>query len=49
MVEEVDSSVQRFLKERKIDIAEMSKAAKSVTSSNETAAQRAKRQRELAI
>ena len=49
MVEEVDSSVQRFLKERKIDIAEMSKVAKTVTSNNETAKERAARQRELAI
>ena len=49
MVEEVDSSVQRFLKERKIDIAEMSKVAKQVTKSDETAKERAARQRQLAV
>ena len=49
MVEEVDSGVQRFLKERKIDIAEMSKAAKEVTKTNESAKERAARQRELAV
>ena len=45
MVEEVDSSVQRFLKERKIDIAEMTKAAKSANNSNESAKERIQRQR----
>ena len=49
MVEEVDSGVQRFLKERKIDIAEMSKVAKEVTSNKETAKERAARQRDMAI
>ena len=49
MVEEVDSGVQRFLKERKIDIGEMSKVAKEVSSNKETAKERAARQREMGI
>ena len=45
---EMDSNMQKFLEERRISIGDISKAVKA-DSSTESAADRAKRQRQLAI
>lgn len=47
MAEEMDSNMKQFLSDRRISIAELSK--KATDGSSETAAQRNKRLRDLAI